>query len=62
MNEVVSFVTENWEAIAATIAAAHALALAIVNLTPTPKDNEFLAKVYGWVEVVAGLFTKKAKS
>lgn len=56
------FVTENWEGLLVAFAAAHALALAIVNLTPTPKDNEVLAKVYKVVEVFAGLFTPKAKT
>lgn len=56
------FVTENWGGILAALAAAHALAVAIVNLTPTPKDDEVLAKVYRVVEIAAGLFTTKAKS
>lgn len=40
----------------------HAFALAVVNLTPTPKDNEVLAKYYRVIEVMAGLFTKRTKS
>lgn len=55
------FVTENWGGVLTALAAAHALAVAIVNLTPTPKDDEILAKVYRVVEIVAGLFTSKAK-
>jgi hypothetical protein len=35
--------------------AAHALALAIVNLTDTPKDNEALAKAYRYIEFMAGI-------
>lgn len=41
--------------------AAHALALAIVNLTPTPKDDEAVAKFYRVIEVLAGIVTKLAK-
>lgn len=41
--------------------AAHALAIVIVNLTPTPRDDEFLAKVYVYIEWLAGLVSKKAK-
>lgn len=37
------------------ILAAHGLALAIVNMTDTPKDNELLAKVYKYVEFLAGI-------
>lgn len=58
---MVEFITENWESILALLAALHALAVAIVNLTPTPKDDEVLAKVYRVVEVLAGLFTKRTK-
>jgi hypothetical protein len=41
--------------------AAHALALLIVNLTPTPKDDAALAKFYRAVEFLAGIITKLAK-
>lgn len=47
--------------ILAVLGAVHTIALFIVNLTPTPKDNEILGKVYKVVEVLAGLVTKKAK-
>lgn len=39
----------------------HSLALAIVNLTPTPKDDELVAKAYKYIEFLAGIVTKKAK-
>jgi hypothetical protein len=32
-----------------------------VNLTPTPKDDEILAKLYKPIEWLAGILTKKAK-
>lgn len=48
--------------------AIHGLALVIVNLTPTPKDNEFLdgaarvlVKVYRAIEILAGIVSRKAK-
>jgi hypothetical protein len=41
--------------------AVHALALLIVNLTPTPKDDEVVAKYYKVIEFLAGLVTKLAK-
>jgi len=48
--------------------AIHGAALAIVNLTPTPKDNEALAgisrvvvKLYRAVEILAGIWTPFAK-
>jgi hypothetical protein len=54
--------------IIAIIVAAHALALAIVNLTPTPKDDETLdtiarmgVKVYRAIELLAGVITPLVK-
>lgn len=41
--------------------AGHALAVAVVNLTPTPKDDELVAKVYKYIEFAAGIVSKKAK-
>ena len=41
--------------------AGHGLALVIVNMTKTPKDNEALAKAYKLIEVVAGIVTPRAK-
>jgi hypothetical protein len=48
--------------------AIHGVALVVVNLTPTPKDNEALAgvskaavKIYRAIEILAGLVSKRAK-
>jgi hypothetical protein len=41
--------------------AAHYLALAICNLTKTPKDDEFVAKLYRIVEFLGGILTPRAK-
>jgi hypothetical protein len=48
--------------------AIHGLALVIVNMTPTPKDNQALStyarlvvKTYRAIEILAGIVTPKAK-
>lgn len=41
--------------------AVHGVAVLIVNLTPTPKDNEVVAKYYRVIEVLAGIITRLAK-
>ncbi len=51
----------HWDVILAYIAAIHGIAAVIVNLTPTPRDDEFLAKYYGALEKIAGIITKVAK-
>lgn len=33
----------------------------IVNLTPTPKDDEFVGKAYKWLERIAGIWGYRAK-
>lgn len=54
--------------IVAVAIAVHGLAVAIVNLTPTPKDNEALdnvtrvgVKLYRVIEILAGIVTPLAK-
>jgi hypothetical protein len=59
--DVFTFLMANVEGIFAVLFALHAFALAVVNLTPTPKDDAVLAKVYTVLEVAAGLFTKRVK-
>lgn len=48
--------------------AVHAVAVVIVNLTPTPVDNKYLdslsrllVKLYRVVEILAGIVSKRAK-
>jgi len=41
--------------------AIHGVALLIVNLTPTPKDDAIIAKYYRIIEVLAGIVSKLAK-
>lgn len=53
-----------WEILELAVAALlaiHALALVIVNLTSTPKDNEVLAQIYRWVEIFAGFVSQRSK-
>lgn len=45
----------------AGLVAAHALAIFVVNLTPTPRDNAVVRRVYKAVEWLAGVVSKKAK-
>lgn len=52
----------------ALIVALHGVALVIVNMTPTPKDNEALdnyrriaVKLYRAVEIVAGIVSPRVK-
>jgi hypothetical protein len=52
----------------AVAVAVHGAALAIVNLTPTPKDNEYLSrysrmtvKLYRAIEILAGVVTPLVK-
>ncbi len=54
--------------IAALAIAVHGLAVVIVNMTPTPKDNKQLSDLarlvvrgYRVIELAAGLVSKKAK-
>jgi hypothetical protein len=54
------FVT-NLDGLVAAALAIHAAAVAVVNLTPTPKDDAIVAKVYRVIEIIAGIFTAKAK-
>ena len=61
MTALIAFMTAHWIDIVALGAALHGLALVIVNLTPTPVDNNVYGKVYKAIEVIAGIVTKIAK-
>lgn len=52
----------------ALIVALHGVALVIVNMTPTPKDNEALdnyrriaVKLYRAIEIIAGIISPRVK-
>lgn len=61
MNEFLAYVMTNADALLLAAAAVHAAAVAVTNLTPTPKDDAFVAKAYRVVEIAAGLISRKAK-
>lgn len=58
---MVHYISENWADIVGILGAAHMLALAIVNVTPSKKDDELYNKLYKVVELFAGIITKTAK-
>jgi hypothetical protein len=58
---MIHYLSENWTEVAGILAAVHVLALAIVNATPTPRDDELYGKLYKVVEIIAGVITKTAK-
>jgi len=56
-----NYLLNNWSEIVGVAGAIHLLALAIVNLTPTPKDDEIYGKAYKVIEKLAGIVSKLAK-
>lgn len=49
------------EMVLVTLMGLQTAAQIIVNLTPTPKDDEIVAKVYRVIEALAGIWTALAK-
>jgi len=58
---MLQYLLNNWAEVAGIAGALHILALAIVNLTPTPKDDEIYGKFYKVIEMIAGIVSKTAK-
>lgn len=58
---MINYISENWTDIVGVLAAVHVLALAVVNVTPSKKDDELYNKLYKIVEILAGIVTKTAK-
>jgi len=58
---MLQYLLNNWAEVAGIAGALHILALAVVNLTPTPKDDEIYGKVYKVIEMIAGIVSKTAK-
>ena len=56
-----NWLSENWGDLVTAFAALHVVALFVANLTPTPKDNALIGKIYSGVMLVAGLVTKEAQ-
>lgn len=61
MNDLLNLVTTHGDKIGVAVLAVHAAAIAITNLTPTPKDDRIVRKAYRVVEIFAGILTAKAK-
>jgi hypothetical protein len=62
MTAAFAYVVANLPEIVATLFAVHAAAVLIVNLTPTPKDDAYVAKFYRFIEILAGIVTKLSKT
>lgn len=65
---IVSYLIDNRRELFEVVIAVHAVAVLIVNLTPTPKDNEavgaagaVIPKLYRAVEMLAGIVLPMAK-
>ena len=58
---MLQYLLNNWAEVAGIAGALHLLALAIVNLTPTPKDDEIYGKFYKVIVMIAGIVSKTAK-
>ena len=53
MQDTLKYAQENWEEILAILTGAVALASAIAALTPTPKDDGIVKKLYKLVDLLA---------
>lgn len=62
MADILAYISAHGPEILGVLFAVHAAALAIVNLTPTPKDDEVVAKYYRVLEILAGIVTKLSKN
>lgn len=54
-----NWLVENWDLIFQIWGMITALGTAIVAITPTQKDNNFLAKIVKWADVFSVVFTKE---
>ena len=55
METVIAFITTNAQAVLDVVVYVIAAASTVAALTPTPKDDAFLAKVLGFVRKIANL-------
>jgi hypothetical protein len=65
---IISYLIDNRRELFEVVIAVHTVAMLIVNLTPTPKDNEavgaagaLIPKLYRAVEMLAGIVFPMAK-
>lgn len=61
VSNVFNWVYDNYGTIATVVASLNVPALAIVNLTKTPKDDAIYAKLYKVIMFLGGLWTKEAQ-
>lgn len=64
MDELIVSFVQKYPVVSTVVAgllAAHALAVFVVNLTPTPADDRIVGKVYKFIEYIAGVISGKAK-
>ena len=54
-----NWLVEHWDLIFQIWGMITALCTAIVAITPTDKDNKFLAKIVKWADVFSVVFTKQ---
>lgn len=55
------WILDNWADIALIVGAIHVAALVIVNVTPTPKDDQWVSRIYRWFEILGGVVTELVK-
>ena len=58
---MLSFISDHFSTLLALIGALHAVAVIIVQFTPTQIDDAVLRRVWQVVELMAGLVTQAAK-
>jgi hypothetical protein len=64
MNEWIVSLFESYPVLGTVLSgvlAAHGLAIFIVNLTPTPRDDKWVRRVYKVIEQIAGIVSEKSK-
>lgn len=61
MAQLFEWTMAHWDSIVEALAALHALAVAIVNITHTPSRYDPMHKPYQTVELMAGIVTRRAK-
>lgn len=62
MTALIAWVVTHGPEVIGVLLAIHGAAVAIVNLTPTPKDDEYVSKYYRVIEVLAGIVTRLSKT
>lgn len=58
---LIRYLIDNHRELLEIAIAIHAAAALVVNLTPTPRDNEVVHRCYRVLEILAGIVTPQAK-